>query len=519
MAYGLNPTIVKCKSMKSFISISLVLIFLSLTGFSQCTPLGDQTTYGTNNTWIGYVYRGANFNVYSGYVNEGSSSNPNFDESFGGAQVNYATNGCTIYTDTFSVRYKLTKTFSDADYVFTVGGDDGYRFSLDGGATWVVNQWSDHSYGTTNYTVHLSGTYNMVFEYYEKYIDNRASFSVAASCTGSGDPTVYGTNSKWIGYVYSGMSFNSYKGYVYEGTSVNPNFDESFGGDNVTYNTSDCSITTEQFSVRYRLKENLASGVYQITVGGDDGYRLSLDGGSTWVINKWNDQSYNTTTYSASLAGSYNMVLEYYENGGQNRISFGLSGGAILPLTLSQFNVQSQPAHTNLLEWKTMMEMKVDHYIVQRSDDGIHFQNLGIVHSKMTDSTHDYQLDYTYIDASPLPGTTYYRLQIVDESGNSNFSDIIRAINAQANGLKIYPTVVQNTNLFVETDKPIRNARLEIFDLSGKKLSETSWETLSGRQSLQPANNMSAIATGTYLARLSSQGQTLLNQLLIIQSH
>ena len=57
-------------------------------------------------------------------------------------------------------------------------------------------------------------------------------------------------------------------------------------------------------------------------VGADDGYRLSLDGGSTWVINNWGDHSYTLPAiYSATLNGTYNMVLEYYENGGQNRIS------------------------------------------------------------------------------------------------------------------------------------------------------------------------------------------------------
>ena len=38
------------------------------------------------------------------------------------------------------------------------------------------------------------------------------------------------------------MNFNTYKGFVSEGSVASANFDESFGGDNVTYPTSDCSI-------------------------------------------------------------------------------------------------------------------------------------------------------------------------------------------------------------------------------------------------------------------------------------
>ncbi|MEJ0080116.1 MAG: hypothetical protein WDM78_03930 [Puia sp.] len=240
------------------ILLSFALIIASTMSFAGCIPAGDETTYGTNNVWIGYVYGGIAFNSYKGYVNEGVTASPSFDESFGGASVNYATNGCSVLTDTFSVRYKLTSNFADGDYVFTVGGDDGYRFSLDGGATWSVNMWNTQSYIATTYTVHLNGTYNMIIEYFENFIDNRISFDVVKACTGSGNPAVYGSNNQWIGYVYTGMNFDSYKGYVGEGSALSPNFDESFGGDNVTYGTSDCSINTNQFSVRYRLKSKPA---------------------------------------------------------------------------------------------------------------------------------------------------------------------------------------------------------------------------------------------------------------------
>ncbi len=513
----LSIPVFKSEPMKTFTLILISLALVVKTGHSQCTPSGDQTTYGTNNVWVGYVYQGKSFNTYKGYVNEGTAASPNFDESFGGNQATYNTNGCSIYTDTFSVRYKLTQAFSDGDYTFTVGGDDGYRLSLDGGSTWSVNKWNDQGYGTTTYTIHMNGTYNLVYEFYENFGANRVSFNVVKACTGSGNPATYGSNNQWVGYIYSGMNFNTYKGFVTEGSSLSPNFDENFGGDNVSYGTSDCPITTEQFSVRYRLQKNLAHGVYNITVAGDDGYRLSLDGGSSWVINKWNDQSYTSSSYSATLNGTYNMVLEYYENGGQNRISFNMSGGAILPLTLTQFSGQSLTTQSNFLEWKTIMEMKVNYFAVQRSADGSHFQTIGQVYSKMTDTTHTYDLDYTFTDQSPLPGTSYYRLQIVDKTGASNYSDVIHLANNEIQGLKIFPTVIKNTNFFVETDKPLRNAKLELYDLSGKKLSETNWETLNGRQSVQPGNNM--LATGTYIARLSAHGETVLNQLLIIQSH
>jgi len=60
------------------------------------------------------------------------------------------------------MRYKLTQSFADGDYILKVGGDDGYRLSLDGGTTWAINNWNDHGYTTSTYNIHLNGTYNFV---------------------------------------------------------------------------------------------------------------------------------------------------------------------------------------------------------------------------------------------------------------------------------------------------------------------------------------------------------------------
>ncbi|MBS1599128.1 MAG: T9SS type A sorting domain-containing protein [Bacteroidetes bacterium] len=188
-------------------------------------------------------------------------------------------------------------------------------------------------------------------------------------------------------------------------------------------------------------------------------------------------------------------------------------------ITISQFTGQSVSSHDTHLIWKTMMETKIDYFNIQRSDDGMNFENIGQVDSKMSMNTNSYELNYDFSDANAVPGTSYYRLQIVSRNGFSNYSDVIQISNRQIEGIKIYPTVISNTNMFVETDKPIRNAKLEFFDLSGKKVGETNWEVLDGRQSLQPMSNMKAVATGTYVARLSSQGETIVSQLMIFQTH
>ena len=127
--------------------LSLLVAWHVIAGFilnaQPCTPLGNQIDFGLNDVWIGYVYDNQDLTNYRGYIQEGTPGNPNFDESFGGDNFAFPTNGCTVQTETFSVRYKLAKTFANGTYDFTVGADDGYRLSLDGGLTWPINRWND----------------------------------------------------------------------------------------------------------------------------------------------------------------------------------------------------------------------------------------------------------------------------------------------------------------------------------------------------------------------------------------
>jgi hypothetical protein len=148
-------------------------------------------------------------------------------------------------------------------------------------------------------------------------------FSTAAhaQCGSAGDQVTYGNNS-WIGYVYNGQNNFStgYQGFITE----TQNFDEGFSGDFGPFpvNTA-CPVTSTNFSVRFKMQLTLACGTYQFNVGADDGVRFSTDGGTTFLINDYSDHGYRTTTATTYLTGgTYNFITEYYENAGNNRITF-----------------------------------------------------------------------------------------------------------------------------------------------------------------------------------------------------
>jgi hypothetical protein len=497
----------------------LLIISLLLFGrlSAQCPgAVGDQVTYGSNDTWIGYVYDNNDFTNYFGYYNEGAPGNMNFDQRFGNIDVtNFGTYGCNVQTETFSVRYKLNKNFADNDYTITVGGDDGYRFSLDGGATWVLQDWGAHGYTTRQQTFHLSGSTNLVIEYYENGGAQEVSFSILANCGGIDDPTIYGTNDVWRGYVYDNADLTSYKGTVFEGSAGNPFFDEGFGGDDVTYNTNACSVFTQSFSVRYRLRKTFPYSTVTFLVGGDDGYRFSLDGGNTWVVNNYVDHVYQLSSYTTTLSGTYNMVIEYYENNGQNRVSFDLNS-VLLPIQLLQFSGSLQKEQTQL-SWVTSSESNTDHFVIEKSSDGRRFESIGQVNAAAGISNSS-GIRYTFADATPLTGTQYYRLRLVDKYGTNNYSEIITIKNNSTGNARIYPTILQpNTSLWLQTGKQLWNVTITVTDITGRMIMQQHASTLTGNQTTSYTLPWLHMIKGTYVVQVKDATGVQLVQKVIVR--
>lgn len=504
--------VLKARCMKQNLLLTFITLSFALTAKSQCTPTGDTAIFGTNNVWIGYVYDNMNFTNYSGYVNEGTSTSANFDQSFGGDNVTYNTTSCSIQTETFSVRYKLTRNFTNASYTFIVGGDDGYRLSLDGGLTWVINNWGDHSYTTTSYTINLNGTYNMVLDYYENGGQNRISFAIATICSGTEDTSIPGTNNVWYGYIYDGTNFNTYIGRVTEGTSSDPAFDQSFGGSNTWYTTSLCSVETETFSARYRLTKNFPAGTYNFTVGGDDGYRLSIDNGATWLINNWNGHSYMTTTSSAvTLNGNYNLVLEYYEDGGDNRVTFNMQTLSILPVSLQAFTAVQKDNGINL-NWKISTGGDPDIFEVERSNNGSAFTSLQIVNGNIN------QTEYSITDKYPVNGINYYRIKIIDLTGVITYSKVV-TVNVSGTtqqSVSIYPTVVTGNYFSIATAKQLNKAEIIIADFSGRIVKKQQIDNAAAGSAVK-ISTQGIQGKGIYLVSIKANNMLLSTGKIIIQ--
>ncbi|RUT69733.1 hypothetical protein D0817_14010 [Flavobacterium cupreum] len=218
----------------------------------------------------------------------------------------------------------------------------------------------------SNGTVTVNGLNNITFTPASGFTGT-ASFTYtlknAASNYSSATVTVTGTAAVCAATPTPGI--NNWKGYVYTYTGNTPatttyvgsigekaNFDRNVGtavitGDTSVQANSFCgTVPSDKFMVRYLMQATTTAGIYNFTIGGDDGVRLYIDGNPVTFnpTNSWSDHSYVTysTQYTFTTAGTHNFVLEYYENAEASRVSFSygeIKGDTTFPFGDNKWNV------------------------------------------------------------------------------------------------------------------------------------------------------------------------------------
>jgi len=571
-----------------------LLLTANYTAYAQCGT-GNTTDYGSGS-WIGYVYNAENNYNYANYQGRVYESQ-NFNTDFcGGANCTLTTSECSITAEYFTVRYRMTQTFTSSIYRITIGADDGVRLSIDGGSTYIINDYSNHSYRTSYVELHLTGTYNLVLDYYESAVDNRLSFDVTdlgpswggtigsdqdICTTATPDPAAFtsvtpalfeaggtitylwqsstdnatwsdisGTNSttydipsglapgiyyyrrsatnglttaysntvtvrnqqpsgdevtagsdSWIGYVYDGA--NNFVGNYIGALAFSDNFDTSFSGSNTYISTSGCDVRTETFSTRFLMTKTFAYGIYDFTIGADDGVRLSIDGGSTWLIDDYGDHSYRTQTANdVELDGEYDLVLEYYENGGGNRVSFSYVLESLLPV--KYLYVKAQPEDNgNLIKWATATEIDNDHFEVERSFDGEAWSYVGQVDGNGNSSAvikYEFQ---DFINTSDKP--VFYRLKQIDYDGAFQYSEVVvaRTGGDLAPAVSVYPNPASES---IHVDFPDALVQqINLFTESGRVMKTTTESSLS----------VTDINPGIYLVEITTPMKVYVSRVIV----
>lgn len=141
---------------------------------------------------------------------------------------------------------------------------------------------------------------------------------------------------------------------------------------------------------------------------------------STWV----GDAAPGSSLQLVGLGLEYGDFAWLLPSGGEvsrGAINAGQTFLASLPIELLSFEAEIlKTGHQ--LTWITSSETNNDYFVLEKSIDGLHFEDLHQVESKNNSLQ---KTTYQYLDKSSISEAFYYRLRQVDKNGATEFSPVV----------------------------------------------------------------------------------------------
>jgi len=149
--------------------------------------------------------------------------------------------------------------------------------------------------------------------------------------------------------------------------------------------------------------------------------------------------------------------------------------GQLMPIELSVFDVHAENTGA-LLNWTTPSEEKESYFAIERSNDAILFDSMGIVPGSGVSTV---QHDYSFFDTKLPKSTLYYRLKQTNSDGSSTYSEI-RVLEFQTDVAEVvanylvYPNPASSYLVFESSEVSKSDLNLEIYSSCGSSILKMS---------------------------------------------
>jgi hypothetical protein len=152
------------------------------------------------------------------------------------------------------------------------------------------------------------------------------------------------------------------------------------------------------------------------------------------------------------------------------------------------------------LNWKNYSEISMDYYVVERSHDGINYEEI----TKLDATNAQNQINtYQFLDASPLNGHNYYRLIPVELNGKYGETELAEASFFYSNELLFYPNPTNGdlAQLRFLTEKA-SILEIDMLDITGKTIFRMQKNVEAGINWL--TMELGDIKNGVYFMQISN---------------
>ncbi|MCC6372936.1 MAG: T9SS type A sorting domain-containing protein [Bacteroidia bacterium] len=183
-----------------------------------------------------------------------------------------------------------------------------------------------------------------------------------------------------------------------------------------------------------------------------------------------------------------------------------------LPVELTEFRVAPLGDKAKIM-WSTASEINHDWFVVERSEDGINFEEVlkvkGAGNSNIVKS-------YNETDYEPVLGTSYYRLKHVSTSGESGYSSIVSLDFKKASPdfeIAVIPNPSDGIINVEISGTTVSNANLLIHDVSGNLV--VSKTIATGHLVNIVKDNGEKLSPGTYVLNIKVGNETKTQKIIV----
>jgi len=183
----------------------------------------------------------------------------------------------------------------------------------------------------------------------------------------------------------------------------------------------------------------------------------------------WTDANINASNFGVAIAA------QRIASGGQTAgridlVQITVTYSVILPMKLLNFSLQKNQSSI-ALSWTTAEESNMDHFEIERAENGRDFVSVGSVltRNQLT------QTNYSFEDKKPLKNISYYRLKIVGSQGDITYSKIIPVrFNSTGSTVSLYPVPWHRGTPLNIVNPNGEKLTVQFFNGSGQMISSTT---------------------------------------------
>lgn len=202
----------------------------------------------------------------------------------------------------------------------------------------------------------------------------------------------------------------------------------------------------------------------------------------------------------------FNITTETFING----ISQPSNPCVILPIELTHFNASAMDNNYVQIDWTTATERNNDYFSIERSTDGITFDEIATVNGAINSTE---ELNYTTYDYNPNYGFNYYRLSQTDTDGKKKTFNIVAAKIGNDDEFQIVPNPNNGRFLIISKNEYKNSQEIKITDIEGRVVYNDILDVSYKEAGIEV--NLPKLVSGTYIVSISSENSVSTSKIMI----